>query len=350
MNPVYDLSFEEKVELLNKNNCIPQGKGLNFDCFKLINPENILQRTDNYSITNKVRANGTDLLKVSLFQEKIEKGQYLFSFPQPVVVRYHGEGVTEDLYLLVCGEHRLQAHKGLKLDMLCAVVDFDDLEDQMYYQSNENDEESEAYVKSARTPADVLITLSELVRLGFIKLDDDKSINAALIRLNQKTNDFPYFREELRKEHGVLNAIVSYDDQKRREWIEKNKPEISFSSRSKVVPIDGVAYVSKTFKGGSGTGGVRDLDYDPRCFFDTCAILQKESVDKVVNICTVGKTPAKKIPVVRNYKNQMMMKEWLDRCCSIVDDYRSGKIDPINDVEFKFLPQINNVDNFEEWV
>ena len=45
-----------------------------------------------------------------------------------------------------------------------------------------------------------------------------------------------------------------------------------------------------------------------------------------------------------------MMQEQLDLCIKIVDAYREGLIDPINDVTFSFLPQISDTDNFEELV
>ena len=44
-----------------------------------------------------------------------------------------------------------------------------------------------------------------------------------------------------------------------------------------------------------------------------------------------------------------MMQEVLDRCIQIVDDYRSGIYNPVKDVSFNFVPQIDSVDDMEEW-
>jgi hypothetical protein len=64
----------------------------------------------------------------------------------------------------------------------------------------------------------------------------------------------------------------------------------------------------------------------------------------------VNKSTSEKIPQIRNYKEREMMQEQLDLCIKIVDAYRQGLIDPINDVTFSFLPQISDTDNFEELV
>lgn len=232
--------------------------------------------------------------------------------------------------------------------ILVAVVEFDSLEDKIIFQSNENDPE-DTYIKHARTEKDVLLTLKTMVDEGIIDINDDKSINSRLTRLNQKTNDFPQLREQLREKFGIMNAVKSYTDKQRSEWCQEYASEIHFSSRSKIVPIDGVSYMTKTFKGGSGAGGVRDLDYDPRCFFDICSILQSDKVDKVTVVASFNNCTAQQIIKIREYKRNKMMQEWLDRCCSIVDDYRAGKFNPVKDSEFVYIPQINNVDSMEEF-
>ena len=78
-------------------------------------------------------------------------------------------------------------------------------------------------------------------------------------------------------------------------------------------PVEGVAYISKTFKGGSGKGGLRDLDYDPRCFFDDCFLLQQEGVQHiwVVNIASVNGATSEKLPQIRNYKNMVRLNLWI---------------------------------------
>lgn len=347
MNPL-DLSFDEKVKLLHATNSLPVGDGVEFVEFKEVKLTQIRQKLGSDTL-NLVRAEGCDPAIIARFAEYIQNGLYNFTFQQPVVCAIHGEGVTEELYELVCGEHRYQAHAGTSRDsMLVAVVKFTDMESKIIFQSNENDPE-DVYIKNPRTVADVILTLSSLVKSGIIDVNDDKSINSRLIKLNQKTNDFPILRERLREEYGISNPVVSFDDVKRAQWCADHKPEITFSSRSKIVPVDGIVYLSKTFKGGSGTGGVRDLDYDPRCFFDICHMLQQKNVDKVNVVASVNNSTSSKIEKIRAYKRETMVQEWMDKCISIVDDYRAGRIDPINCTFFDFVPQINKVDDMEEF-
>jgi hypothetical protein len=342
-NPM-DLSFEEKVELVTKANRIPKGPGVNFNHFVEVELDKIIRRTGNEITHNKVRFSGLVKETIAEFQARIRENRYFFTYEQPTVVK-----LPNGFYKLICGEHRLQAHylEGRKT-FFAAVVEFDSVVDEIFFQSNENDEDDE-YVKAPRTPEDVIVTLDNLVKEGFIDIHDDKSINSSLSRLNQKTSDFPKLRDQLRAAHGIINPVKSYDDDTRKEWTQQYKPKVQFSSRSNIVPVDGIAYLNKTFKGGSGKGGVRDLDYDPRAFFDACYLLQNSKVNKVDIVCSVNGAGSDKLAKIRDYKKQSMMKDILNRCIQIVDDYRAGKYNPIEDVSFNFVPQINSVDNMEEW-
>ena len=69
--------------------------------------------------------------------------------------------------------------------MFCAVGEFETEEDEMIFQSNENNEDDE-YIKSPRTQTDVVLTLSQMVDKGMIDINDDKSINQRLIRLQSE--------------------------------------------------------------------------------------------------------------------------------------------------------------------
>lgn len=195
----------------------------------------------------------------------------------------------------------------------------------------------------------MILTLANMVEQGIIDIDDDKSINIRLTRLNQKTTDFPLLREKLRAKYGIITPVKSYDDESRKQWVDEHKSGIQFSSRSNIVPIDGTAYLNKTFKGGSGKGGVKDLDYDPRAFFDACYLLQNNKVNNVDIVCSINGATSEKLPKIRDYKKESMMRDMLNRCIQIVDDYRSGKYNPIEDVSFNFVPQIDSIDNMEEW-
>ena len=341
-NPI-DLPFEKKKELVMSSNRVPCGDGVTFKGFAEVPLKQIVQRTGN-KLKNRVRAEGLDQETVSTFVDRINEGRYFFHHLQPTVKQ-----LEDNLFELVCGEHRLQAHYLTNRDtMFVAIVEFESLEDQMIFQSNENDEDDE-YVKAPRTQNDVILTLAGMVEEGIIDIDDDKSINARLTRLNQKTNEFPTLREKLRAKYGIITPVKTYDDDGRKQWVQQYKPGVQFSSRSNIVPVDGIAYLNKTFKGGSGKGGVKDLDYDPRAFFDACYLLQNNKVNKVDIVCSVNGATSEKLPKIRDYKKESMMQDMLNRCIQIVDDYRAGKYNPIEDVTFNFVPQIDSVDNMEEW-
>ena len=178
-NPI-DLPFEKKVELQYSSQRVPVGEGVIFIEYREVPVKDIQQRTpiDGAWNKNRVRAEGLIQETIADFVNRIKEGRYLFTYEQPTVCEVHGAG-----YELICGEHRLQAHKlaGRKT-MFVAVVKFESTEARLVFQSNENDEDTE-YVKAIRTETDVVLTLTEMVNEGIIDIDDDKSINARLIKL-----------------------------------------------------------------------------------------------------------------------------------------------------------------------
>lgn len=345
MNPI-NLTFEEKVNIAEMSDRIPKGKGLKFLHWAEPNLKNIVKKTNNKGTLNVVRSSQLDQNTIITFVNRIKEGRYLYSYDQPIFMKID----NTDVYLLICGEHRYQAHLGSGLDkMFGAVVEFETEYDQIVFQSNENQEENE-YVKNPRTPEDVILTLSEMVKMGAIDLDDDKSINKALTDLHQKDNDYPVLREKLRNNFGKVNPVKSWSDPEKKQWIEQNYSDVKLSTRSNIVPIDGVVYTARTFKGGQGKGGLRDLDYDPRCFFDTCRILLKEPDCNVTHITHYNDSNSTKISELRHYKQNLMVKEWQDFVLEIADAIRDGKINPVKQTQFVHMPQLNDVDVFEEFV
>ena len=130
----------------------------------------------------------------------------------------------------------------------------------------------------------------------------------------------------------------------RDRWCQDHKSEVDFTT-----PVNDVSYLNKTFKGGKGKGGVRDLDYDPRCFFDAVKQLQKNEVSKVFVVGSFNKANAKKIKALRKYKETKMIKEWTDKILKIAKDIKKGDIDPVNQIKFLWCPQISEVDDMGDW-
>ena len=337
--PMERLSLKERIALQKQCNRQPKGFGVTFDHFDNINLDKIDQKLGN-TFANQVREEGIDPNIVKGFESRIKEGTYLFIYDQPVVVK-----LPNGRYRLICGEHRYQAHKKLGLDvMFCAVVSFDDTESEILFQSNENDEESE-FIQNSRTEGGVILTLTNLLNNGSITdINDDSQINGFLGKLNQKTGDYPKLREEFRKKHGITSAVTTYESKDRAEWCQDYKSEVDFST-----PVSGVSYLNKTFKGGKGKGGLRDLDYDPRCFFDAVKQLQKNEVDKVFVVGSFNKANAKKIKALRKYKETDMIKEWTDKILKIAKDIKKGNIDPVNQIKFLWCPQISEVDDMGDW-
>lgn len=345
MNPV-NLTLEEKAKIAQMSDRIPNGKGLTFLYWAEPSLNKIVKKTDNKNTVNVVRESQLDPNTIMTFVKRIKEGRYLYSYDQPVFV----EIPNTDSFLLICGEHRYQAHQGSDLDkMFGAVVKFDTEYDQLVFQSNENQEENE-YVKNPRTPEDVILTLTQMVKMGAIDIEDDKAINKALGDLHQRDNDYPVLREKLRNKFGKINPVKSWSDPEKKQWIEENYPEIKLSTRSRVIPVDNVVYTARTFKGGQGKNGIRDLDYDPRCFFDTCAILLKNPDCSVTHIAHYNGANSEKIKELRLYKQTQMFKEWQNFVLEIAHAIRSGEINPAKQTNFIHMPQLNEYDSSEEFV
>ena len=320
-------------------NCQPKGQGVIFKHYDDIPLNKIKQKIGNI-LFNKVRSEGLDKNNVSAFQDRIKEGRYQFNYDQPVVSL-----LPDGTYELICGEHRFQAHKGLKLEtMFCSIVEFSCEESKLIFQSNENDEDSE-FIKNPRTENDVILVLTNLLESGIITdIEDDKEINLYLGKLHQKSGDYPKLREKFRVKHGIASAVQTYENPDRTKWCQNYKPEVDFTEI-----VDGTSYLNKTFKGGKGKGGLMDLDYDPRCFFDSVSKLLREDVDNVSIVGSFNKATSDKIPKLRKYKEEKMIKDWQEKILLIAESIKNGKIDPINQINFLWCPQISDVDNMEDW-
>ena len=332
---IQTLSYEDKCKMQEQCNRRPKAEGLTFKEYKDVPIKKIIQKIGN-KLQNQARRKGLDWDKVTDFENRIKEGRYQFTYEQPVVV-----ALSDGTYLLITGEHRYQAHKGLDLDtMFCCVVEFEDIASQIVFQSNENDEESE-FIKNVRTGDDVVLALCNLKDNGKIKdIKDDKEINDWLVKLRQKQSDWSGYRTKFREEYGIVSAVTNYDADARAKWCEDNKPDINFSQ----VSDDGTVYLNQTFKGGKGKGGLQDLDYDPRCFFNACNKLLEEGVEKVVVVGSFNKADSQKIKKLRDYKEREMIEAWQGKMWEIYSAVHYGYISPVDQIEFRWCPQISGED------
>lgn len=347
--PHEHLSLEQKIALQEQCERRPKAEGLSFKQFDEIPVEKIVQKIGDKQ-SNQARSEGLDWEKVTEFENRIKEGRYKFTYEQPVVIK-----LPNGTYFLVTGEHRFQSHKGLGIKtMFCSVVEFASEADLLIFQSNENDEETE-FIQNVRTSSDVVLTLCNLYDHGDITdIQDDKELNLFLGKLRQKTKDYPTLRNNFRKKYGVASAVTSYDAEGRAEWCSKYAPDIDFTTTEP--DENGIVYLNKTFKGGKGRGGLRDLDYDPRAFFDACEIIMRNpKVKKVVIVASLNKADSDKIPKMRKYKEEETISEWQERVrelallMGLVEGQEKG-IDPSDMIEFRWLPQISGKEDFTKFV
>lgn len=332
------LGFNQKVEIATNNNAQPKGDGVHFDRFAEL-PCSKLKRNKEDSnkliLTNKVRS-GLDMTYVTKFIEIIQRDRYKYHYEPPTVID-NGDGTYE----LVTGEHRLEAHLCAERETIfVAICKFDSLEDRRVFQCNENSEDDE-YIKNVRTEGDVVLTVCSIIKENNLDINDVSVLNRLLHRLNQKTGDFPQLREQILANFGIITAVRNYNPISRDKWISENFPEITVSTRSNIIPVDNTIFTTRTFKGGSGPKGLRDLDYDGRCFFEVAEFQMKHPECEVQVIGQINGATSTKLTELREFKKQKMWSEWEKKVLKVADGIRENVV---HNPEWSWLPQLSGVD------
>ena len=332
------LRFDQKVEIATNNNAQPKGDGVHFDRFAELPCSKLKRNKENSNkliLTNKVRS-GLDMTYVTKFVEIIQRDRYKYHYEPPTVID-NGDGTYE----LVTGEHRLESHLCAdKETIFVAICKFDSLEDCRVFQCNENSEDDE-YIKNVRTEGDVVLTVCSIIKENNLDINDVSVLNRLLHRLNQKTGDFPQLREQILANFGVITAVRNYNPISRDKWISENLPEITVSTRSKIVPVDNTIFTTRTFKGGSGQKGLRDLDYDGRCFFEVAEFQMKNPDCDVQVIGQINGATSTKLTELREFKEQKMWSEWERKVLKVADAIRENIV---HNPEWSWLPQLSGVD------
>lgn len=333
------LGFDQKVEIATNANAQPKGDGVHFKRFAQLSCSKLKRNkgnSDKLEVTNDARASGLDMTYVAQFVERIEQNRYKYYYEPPVVID-NGDGT----YTLVTGEHRLEAHiLAGEESIFVAICEFDTSEDRRVFQSNENDEDDE-YIKNVRTGDDVVLTVCEIIKENDLDINDVSVLNRLLHRLNQKTGDFPQLREQILAEFGITTAVRNYNPQSRDKWISENLPEITVSTRSNIVPVDNTIFTTRTFKGGSGQKGLRDLDYDARCFFEVAEFQMKHPDCNVQVIGQINGATSTKLTQLREFKEQKMWSEWEKKVLKVADGIREKVV---CNPQWSWLPQLSDTD------
>ena len=116
---------------------------------------------------------------------------------------------------------------------------------------------------------------------------------------------------------------------------------------------NGVVYLPWRFKGsGSAAKGVKDGDYDRRCFETCIQLLSTKGVNKVVVIADCLENSAEHIVDIRYYKKNQMIKDQVELMLSALKTLstKPQQFDELthfdySKIEFRFLPQITQNDD-----
>ena len=116
---------------------------------------------------------------------------------------------------------------------------------------------------------------------------------------------------------------------------------------------NGVVYLPWRFKGsGSTTKGVKDGDYDRRCFEACIQLLIFKGVNKVIVVSDCLQNSADHILDIRDYKKNKMIRDQVQLMLSALKtlNTKPQQFDELthfdySKIEFWFLPQISQHDN-----
>lgn len=384
--------------MVEQTNNVPSGYGFEVVEFLEINLSNLKLKKKNKKtkvgfakelLTNGARAKGVKKERVREHAENILNGKYIPSYEPPIVERIEGT----DEFQVLTGENRKKGHdvasqRDPKITtMFCAVVKFtkekikvDGITNELTpqacrvaKQSTENKENSN-YVDDPRDIEDILVSLSQLQDEGVFDLEGEekevnKRINLVLLNLLEvPTQDHKRIRDKyyVIKEKGGLVAVKDYDPQEKKDFVKKYYPHITISTPKNPIEQDGVYSQIKTLNGGFNAndqkpnGALHDLDYDPRLFHDGCFILSKYNFGfkEVQFITGIGGRNSQEVEKLRDFKQTDMIKYHYERCLRIVcdvegidikdlkklSDPKKSKYNPMEQIKFKFLPQIQGED------
>ena len=197
------------------------------------------------------------------------------------------ELTPEQLYNLVTGEHRCTGTKKAgRNKLIFAVVSYKDEYWKVINQSTENIDDLE-YIKAQRSEKQIHMAAELAIKAGKLDINDDEQLNTLLKDLQIAVGQRETWREEIRTANSGIVPIRTWIDSARREWIKENiDPTIEFSSKGdkntwNIQGEDDKVSICKTFKGGSGKGGLDDSDYDVRLAKEAFGYLLDESVGKL---------------------------------------------------------------------
>ena len=234
------------------------------------------------------------------------------------------------------------------------------------------------FIKNYSKPEDDIITIYKLCKMEEIDVSDQSDKNIGLIHDIFKDNlvpadKFPFYRNKLMELSGHIPVTTNYTVEKKEEFCNDrnfhlvnmkviNNTLAKTPIQSRITPYlkdmkgnstNGVVYLPWRFKGsGSGAKGVKDGDYDRRCFEACVQLLGFEGVNKVVVMADCLQNSADHIIDIRDYKKNKMIKDQVELMLSALKtlNTKPEQFDQLthfdySKIEFWFLPQISQRDN-----
>ena len=234
------------------------------------------------------------------------------------------------------------------------------------------------FIKNYSKPEDDIITIYKLCKMEEIDVSDQSDKNIGLIHDIFKDNlvpadKFPFYRNKLMELGGYIPVTTNYTVEKKEEFCnDKNINLVNMKVinntlaktpiQSRITPYlkdkkgnstNGVVYLPWRFKGsGSAAKGVKDGDYDRRCFEACVQLLSFEGVNKVVVMADCLQNSADHIIDIRDYKKNKMIRDQVELMLSALKtlNTKPHQFDQLTNfdyskIEFWFLPQISQNDN-----
>tara|TARA_Y100001963_G_scaffold1305_1_gene1883 strand:- start:697 stop:1842 length:1146 start_codon:yes stop_codon:yes gene_type:complete len=346
-NPL-DFSYEEKVKMCSYE----ASEGEKFHGFLEV-PFKKINGIGGGKILNLVR-DELDEAKVTKFKVAVETGNWSYAFEPPRLTISGkefdmGDWSVDDLDLatLICnlqsGEHRITgASLARRESLLFAIVSYKDAYWQIINQSTENIDDLE-YIKAERTDKQIVMAIDLALKIRKFDINDDDQINIVLKDLRLPVGKYEHWREEVRTANSDIVPIKTYKDAARREWILENiDSSIEFSSNANhiVQGSDERIDICKTFKGGSGQGGLDDSDYDNRLSDEAFGYLMTKDC-KNLNIYASYKNHRGSEDRLNKFRKRKehMLENKLKFYRKVVEAADKGIFNLDTDVTWKHLPQ-----------
>ncbi len=346
-NPL-DLPVEDKIKLCSP----PMNEGEKFHGFLEVHFDNINGFGDG-KILNFVR-DELDHTKVTKFKVAAETGNWSYAFEAPRLTVSGKEfdmsdwsvddlDLSTQIFNLQSGEHRITgASLAKRTTLLFAIVSYKDDYWQIINQSTENKDDIE-YIKAERTDKQIVMAIELALKARKFDISDNHQINIVLKDLQLPKGEYEYWREEVRTANADIVPIKTYKDLDRRQWILDNvDPAIQFSSKNdhRVQGTEQRIDICRTFKGGSGQGGLDDSDYDNRFSNEAFGYLITKNC-KTLNIYASYKNHRGSEERLNNFRKRKehLLKKKLKFFREVVEAADNGDFNLDTDVTWKHLPQ-----------